>query len=561
MTDRKVNGEQLALMFREGAAVLGANVKKVDALNVFPVPDGDTGTNMNLTITSGVREVDQKERHHAGNVAKTFSKGLLMGARGNSGVILSQLFRGFSKSVEKKETLTVDDLQKALQEGVDTAYKAVMKPVEGTILTVAKDAADTETGHNSGSPAGWMEEVYKNAESSLQKTPELLQVLKEVGVVDSGGQGLVYIYQGMMQSLYGITSQQDKANNPSMDELVKVEHHQNAQSHLSSEEIEYGYCTELMVKLNKENGAGQSFDENAFKQEIARWGDSLLVVSDDDLVKVHIHAEYPGEVLSKAQRHGSLLHVKIDNMREQYEALHKDRQEENPGAKEADTPAGAPFAPFGFVTIAAGEGVQALFRGLGAQEVVAGGQTMNPSTEDILNAVTKVEAETIFILPNNGNIVMSAEQAAEVSGKHVRVIPSKTIPQGLSAMFAFSEDASPDDNDKKMKQALSEVTSGQITYAVRETKMGGLHINKGDYMGIVEKDIATAGPELETVTINLLHELLNKESDIVTLIRGEGGTEAVEEAVSSFVEETYPDVELEIHDGGQPLYSYIIAVE
>ncbi|MGY4689782.1 DAK2 domain-containing protein [Salibacterium sp. K-3] len=561
MTDRNVNGEQLASMFRKGAAVLASNVKKVDALNVFPVPDGDTGTNMNLTITSGVREVDQKAQNHAGNVAKAFSKGLLMGARGNSGVILSQLFRGFSRSVEKKETLTADDLKEALREGVGTAYKAVMKPVEGTILTVAKDAAEADTDSTGSiTPAEWMESVFHSAEASLQTTPDLLPVLKEVGVVDSGGQGLLHIYEGMLQSLLGKTSRHDTQASPSMDELVKVEHHQNAQSHLSTDEIEYGYCTELMVRLDKEKAPAGSFDENAFKHEMARWGDSLLVVSDDDIVKVHIHAEYPGEVLSKAQRHGSLIHVKIDNMREQHEAL-TGPEETGPQSEKREDAPDSPPSPYGFVTIAAGKGVEDLFRGLGVQEVVAGGQTMNPSTEDIVNAVKKVDADTIFILPNNGNIVMSAEQAANVCGGRVYVISSKTVPQGLSAMFAFSEEESPEGNKEMMEQACSEVRSGQVTYAVRETKMGGLEINKGDFMGIAEKEIAAAGPELETVTLDLLNTLLHEEAEIVTLIRGEDGKETVDAAVCSYMEENYPDVELEIHDGGQPLYSYILAVE
>ncbi|WP_026701021.1 DAK2 domain-containing protein [Salibacterium aidingense] len=561
MTDRKVDGDQLARMFQQGAAVLSKNVKKVDALNVFPVPDGDTGTNMNLTITSGVKEVETADKNHAGKVAKAFSKGLLMGARGNSGVILSQLFRGFSKALEKKEILTSSDLDEALREGVNTAYKAVMKPVEGTILTVAKEAAGSAEKQEGidQNPVEWMKTVLKNAEQSLEKTPDLLPVLKEVGVVDSGGQGLVYIYEGMLQALLGKVSDKEETEVPSLENLVKVEHHQNAQSHLSTEDIEYGYCTEVMVQFEQEKTARHPFDENAFKQELSHWGDSLLVVSDEDLIKIHIHAEYPGEVLSKAQKYGSLIHVKIENMREQHQALLTEQPEEKrqEEVKEAQKTPSA----YGFVTVSAGAGIEALFKGLGADEVVAGGQTMNPSTEDILNAVKSVQADTIFILPNNGNIVMAAEQAAEVSGEHVRVIPTKSIPQGLSAMFAFNEEVSPEENEEAMKLARKQVKTGQVTYAVRDTMMGSLEIKKGDFMGLAEKDIVSSGAEKENVTMDLLKKLVDKDTEIVTLIRGEDGSESVDAAVTAYLEEAFPEVEIEIHEGGQPLYSYIIAVE
>ncbi|RSL31269.1 DAK2 domain-containing protein [Salibacterium salarium] len=562
MTETKVDGKQLALMFQEGAAVLGKNVKKVDALNVFPVPDGDTGTNMNLTITSGVKEVHASDQSHAGQVAKSFSKGLLMGARGNSGVILSQLFRGFSKAVEKKQELTVADLEEALEEGVKTAYKAVMKPVEGTILTVAKEAATQNAVSNDEAPVEWMRSVLHNAEASLKKTPDLLPVLKEVGVVDSGGQGLVYIYEGMLQALLGkTTKQEEESSAPSLDDLVKVEHHQNAQSRLSTEDIEYGYCTEIMVKFDKEKLLHNVYDENAFKSELERLGDSLLVVSDEDLIKVHIHAEYPGEVLSKAQTYGSLIHVKIDNMREQHQALTEtESNEPQPNPKSSSQNDKNP-ASYGFVTVSTGDGVEALFQGLGANQVVAGGQTMNPSTEDIVNAINNVHANHIFVLPNNGNIVMAAEQAAKVSGNHVYVIPTKSVPQGLSAMFAFEEERSPEENEDAMDEARKQVKTGQVTYAVRDTMMEGLEIKKGDYMGLAEKDIVASGPTMEKVTMELLANLIDDDDEIVTLIRGEDVDKSMESAVSTYMEEAFPDIELETHEGGQPLYSYIIAVE
>ncbi|WP_091583219.1 DAK2 domain-containing protein [Alteribacillus bidgolensis] len=557
-------------MFEEGAAVLKKNVKKVDALNVFPVPDGDTGTNMNLTIQSGIKEVKTNASNHAGEVAKSFSKGLLMGARGNSGVILSQLFRGFSKAVENKAELTTKDLERALEEGVTTAYKAVMKPVEGTILTVAKDASSSKETKANITPMDWMKSVVEKASSSLKETPELLPVLKEVGVVDSGGQGLVYIYEGMLHALEGKTSKDDaESAAPSLDELVKVEHHQNAQSHLATEDIEFGYCTEVMVKFEEDKLLENRFDENAFRNELARSGDSLLVVSDEDLLKIHIHAEYPGDILSKAQNYGSLVHVKIENMREQHQALTSnktDKEQEgtkgtsqiNTEEEKSDEPVSAPY---GFVTVSMGAGIETLFRGLGVNEIIAGGQTMNPSTEDIVTAIRKVNADHIFVLPNNGNIVLAAEQAAEVVGSHVEVIPTKSVPQGLSALIAFNEEEDASENKQAMECARKEVKTGQVTYAVRDTVIDGLEIKKGDYMAIAEKEIIASGSDVEKVTKNLLENMIEEESEIVTLIRGEDGSEKLEEKITVFIEKAYTDVEVEIHEGGQPLYSYIISVE
>ncbi|RSL31414.1 DAK2 domain-containing protein [Salibacterium salarium] len=548
-------------MFKEGASALSNNVKQVDALNVFPVPDGDTGTNMHLTISSGVEEVKTSNQNHAGEVAKSFSKGLLMGARGNSGVILSQLFRGFSKAVEKKKELTVLDLNEAVEQGVNTAYKAVMKPVEGTILTVAKDAVFQEKTSTEDSPVDWMRSILQHAEFSLQKTPDLLPVLKEVGVVDSGGQGLVYIYKGMLEALLGKTStQKEESTAPSLEDMVKIEHHQNAQSHLSTDDIKYGYCTEVMVKFEEEKLLANSYDENAFKNELNQLGDSLLVVSDEDLMKIHIHAEYPGEVLTKAQAFGSLIHVKVDNMREQHQALAEPRHDvqQNPNGNVSTEKAPAPY---GFVTVSVGDGVEALFRGLGANQVVAGGQTMNPSTEDIVNAINNVNADNIFVLPNNGNVVMAAEQAAEVIGSHIHVIPTKTVPQGLSAMFVFDENSTPLENKDEMEKATKQVKTGQVTYAVRDTMMDGLEIKKGDYMGLAEKEIVASGPTMEKVTMELLSYLVDDDDEIVTLIRGEDVNESAESAISSYMEEAFPNIEIETHEGGQPLYSYIIAVE
>nr|WP_091657909.1 DAK2 domain-containing protein [Alteribacillus iranensis] len=555
-------------MFTEGAALLDKHAKKVDALNVFPVPDGDTGTNMNLTISSGVKEVQAHLSDHAGEVAKHFSKGLLMGARGNSGVILSQLFRGFAKAVEKEKELNTKVLKKALEEGVNTAYKAVMKPVEGTILTVAKDASQwSKKIPDDTSPADWLSKVVSNAKVSLEKTPQLLPVLKEVGVVDSGGQGLVYIYEGMLHALEGRnTHQNEESALPDLEDLVKVEHHQISHAPLAPEDITFGYCTEVMVKFDHEK-ANHLFDENVFREELSEHGDSLLVVSDDDLIKIHIHAEYPGNVLSKAQKYGSLIHVKVDNMREQHEALHREQNEAEvsttPLQEETDRNSEREEvrADFGFVTVSMGKGIEELFKSLGASEVIEGGQTMNPSTEDIIHSIEKVNARHIFVLPNNGNIIMAAEQAAEVSGSHVYIVPTSSVPQGISALFAFDETGSAEDNLQAMKEAKEQVKTGQLTYAVRDTSIDGIEIKEGDYMGIAEKEIVASGQDITDVAKTLLQKLIDEETEIVTLIRGEEGNEETEQFMVTFIESIDDEVEVEVHQGGQPLYPFIISVE
>lgn len=546
MTKDKINGKQLALMLEEGAHVLEKNVKRVDALNVFPVPDGDTGTNMFLTMQTGVNEIKNQPTNHAGTLAKTFSKGLLMGARGNSGVILSQLFRGFSKAVEDKEELTVTELAKALEEGVNTAYKAVMKPVEGTILTVAKDASNKSQQKTDLSLVEWMEQVVHYALKSLQKTPDLLPVLKEAGVVDSGGQGLVHIYEGMLRGLKGERTIREEKESPSLEELVKIAHLQQAPSHLSPEEIEFGYCTEVMIELEKE------FDEKKFREELSQFGDSILVVKDDELVKIHIHAEYPGEVLTKSQSYGSLIHVKIDNMRKQQEEL--TRKPLAPGKKELTT-------PIGVVTVAFGDGIVELFQGMGADEVIIGGQTMNPSTEDFLKAIAQVEAEHIFILPNNSNVVMTAQQAAEVVDKKVEVIPTKSIAEGLSALFVIDKGKAPAFNRQQMEEAKESVKSGQVTYAVRDSRVNGKEMKKGDFIGLFNQEIATAGASLEEVTKELLRQMIADDTEIVTMIYGEGIDRTLQQSLDTFFAETYPDVEVEWYDGKQPIYAFIIAVE
>ena len=539
-----------------GARHLSQNANVVDALNVFPVPDGDTGTNMNLSMTSGAKEVEQIDAANIGKVAQSLSRGLLMGARGNSGVILSQLFRGFGKSIEQKSEINAKEFAAAFQAGVDTAYKAVMKPVEGTILTVAKDAAKKAvlTAQTETDIIKVMEAVVNEAEASLERTPELLPVLKEVGVVDSGGKGLLYVYEGFLASLKGEKLSEKAAALPSLDDLVSAEHHKNAQSHMNTEDIEFGYCTEFMVKLDS---GKRNFNEDAFRQDLSGFGDSLLVVSDENIAKVHIHAEYPGEVMTYAQKYGSLINMKIENMREQHSAILSQNKQETAPAEKAP----ADKQPYGIVTVAMGEGIAELFESIGATKVIEGGQTMNPSTEDIVQAIKDANADTVVILPNNSNIVMAANQAADVAGQHVIVIPTKTVPQGMAALLAFNPALGADENEAAMLGAIGEVKSGQITYAVRDTNIDGIDIKKGDFMGILNGKIVETASDQLAAAKKLLAGMIDEDSEIVTVIKGEDAPEEEAEELAAFISETYEDVEVEVHDGKQPLYSYILAVE
>ncbi|WP_280769030.1 DAK2 domain-containing protein [Salipaludibacillus daqingensis] len=561
MTVNIIEGEKFAQMLVEGANNLSSNSKKIDALNVFPVPDGDTGTNMNLTITSGVKEVRAQTKNHVGAISSSFAKGLLMGARGNSGVILSQLFRGFSKSVEGKETITAKDLSKALDYGVEMAYKAVMKPVEGTILTVAKDAAKkgNDFSKHNEDVNELMAVVLEEAKASLERTPDLLPVLKEVGVVDSGGQGLVTIYEGFLAILRGEkvadSVQQDE---PHMDELVKLEHHQSAQSHLATEDIEFGYCTEVMVKFEEEKMAENPFSEDGFRQQLDQYGDSLLVVADEELLKIHIHVEYPGNVISEAQKFGSLVNVKIENMREQHTTILNEKGSEPTAPKPSKSNKKTEYA---VITVGLGTGIADLFKGLGVKTVIEGGQTMNPSTEDFVKAIDESNANKIILLPNNSNIVMAANQAADVSDLDVIVVPSKTVPQGLAAMLAFNPEQSLDENADGMNEIMKEVKTGEVTYAVRDTSLNGVAIKKGDFMGIYEKNIVSTGSSVQEVAKELIAEMVDDESEILTIIRGEDRTESESDEIVQYIEEQHDDVEVEVHLGNQPLYSYILSVE
>lgn len=552
-----LDGKRFAEMIISGANNLSANAIRVDALNVFPVPDGDTGTNMNLSMTSGAKEVQKNVQDHIGHVASAFAKGLLMGARGNSGVILSQLFRGFGKFIESKETITSLEFAAALEAGVDSAYKAVMKPVEGTILTVAKDAAKQalQTAKKHNDLILVMEETVKEAKASLNRTPELLPVLKEVGVVDSGGQGLVCVYEGFLAELKGepVNSAPEV---PSMTELVSAEHHKSVQGFMNTEDIKFGYCTEIMVKLDKEKLRKHPFSEEQFRNDLSHYGDSLLVISDDELVKVHVHSETPGEVLSYGQKYGSLIKIKIENMREQHSSI----VEKTHNTLNTDLPP-EEKKEFGIVTVSMGEGIAELFKSIGASTVIEGGQTMNPSTEDLLKSIKAANASKVFILPNNKNIIMAAEQAAEVADEEVIVIPSKTVPQGMTALLAFNPSMSMEENIKSMNQALQHVKSGQITYAVRDTNIDGITINKNDFMGILDGKIVETNQDVILAAKGLLQKMLDEDAEILTILYGEDVQNEQINKLVEFVHENYGDIEVEVHNGKQPIYSYIFAVE
>ena len=492
-----IDGVKFADMVKMGAHHLHLNADYVDSLNVFPVPDGDTGTNMNLSMTSGAKETEAHVSEHLGKTAQALSKGLLMGARGNSGVILSQLFRGFGKAVEEEEKLDSVKFANALEYGVQTAYKAVMKPVEGTILTVAKDAANkgVEMAKTTNDIIEVMEAIVEESKASLKRTPDLLPVLKEVGVVDSGGQGLVYVYEGFLACLKG-EDLPERTTIDSMKDLVNAEHHRGVQGFMNTEDIVFGYCTEFMVKFEDEKVKKHPFEEGSFRQDLSEFGDSLLVISDEEIAKVHIHTEEPGNALNYAQQYGSLINIKIENMRQQ----HIDIVGENHSTQKTE----AISHPYAIVTVAMGSGIADLLKSIGASAVIEGGQTMNPSTEDIVKAIKDVGAERVIILPNNKNIVMAAKQAAEVIGIEAAVVETKSVPEGLAAILAFNPEAGVSENEQNMSKAASGVKTGQVTYSIRDTSIDGIDIKKDDFMGLAGSKIVISNPSIDEVMKTLL---------------------------------------------------------
>ncbi|HIA6652252.1 TPA: fatty acid kinase catalytic subunit FakA [Staphylococcus aureus] len=545
----KINGKLLADMIIQGAQNLSNNADLVDSLNVYPVPDGDTGTNMNLTMTSGREEVENNLSKNIGELGKTFSKGLLMGARGNSGVILSQLFRGFCKNIESESEINSKLLAESFQAGVETAYKAVMKPVEGTILTVAKDAAQAavEKANNTEDCIELMEYIIVKANESLENTPNLLAVLKEVGVVDSGGKGLLCVYEGFLKALKG-EKVEAKVAKLDKDEFVHDEH--DFHGVINTEDIIYGYCTEMMVRFGKNKKA---FDEQEFRQDMSQFGDSLLVINDEEIVKVHVHTENPGKVFNYGQQYGELIKLKVENMREQHrEVIRKEQHTAKPKMETVET---------AIITISMGEGISEIFKSMGATHIISGGQTMNPSTEDIVKVIEQSKCKRAIILPNNKNILMASEQAASIVDAEAVVIPTKSIPQGISALFQYDVDATLEENKAQMADSVNNVKSGSLTYAVRDTKIDGVEIKKDAFMGLIEDKIVSSQSDQLTTVTELLIEMLAEDSEILTVIIGQDAEQAVTDNMINWIEEQYPDVEVEVHEGGQPIYQYFFSVE
>ena len=556
-----IDAALLAKMFLAGAKNLDAKKEWINELNVFPVPDGDTGTNMTMTIMSAAKEVSTLEKPDMKSLSKAISSGSLRGARGNSGVILSQLFRGFTKGISDYEQLDIVVLSDAMQKAVETAYKAVMKPKEGTILTVAKGVADKalELIGETEDLTVYMDEIIKEAEDVLSRTPEMLPVLKQAGVVDSGGQGLVEVLKGAYDALLGKEIDYTIEGVSQETGVVKI-------SAQAEEDIKFGYCTEFIIVLNETLSDRQEYDFKGFLESI---GDSIVVVADDEIVKVHVHTNDPGLAIQRALTYGSLSKIKIDNMREEHqEKLIKDaeklaqaQKEERKHTLEEPAP-DAPRKEFGFISVSIGTGINEIFEGLGVDYIIEGGQTMNPSTEDILNAIDRVHAETVFILPNNKNIILAANQAASlIKHKSVIVIPTKTIPQGITALVNFIPEKDAKDNRQRMLAEIGNVKTGQVTYAVRDTFIEDKNIKQGDYMGMGDSSILSVGRDMDVVLKDMVAQLVDEDSAIISIYYGEDTKEADAKAFASYLEETYPDCEVEVYSGGQPIYYYVISVE
>ena len=546
-----INAETLQKMFIAGAKNLEAKKEWINELNVFPVPDGDTGTNMTLTIMSAAKEVGAITEPTMETIAKAISTGSLRGARGNSGVILSQLFRGFTREIKKVDQIDVDVLSRACVKAVETAYKAVMKPKEGTILTVAKGMADKscELVGESDDLVHVIDEIIKHGDYVLSQTPEMLPVLKQAGVVDSGGQGLMTVIKGAFDALLG------KEIDYTLEPVQTAETKVTEEVPMDDVEIKFGYCTEFIINLDKEMTKSE---EKAFKEFLESIGDSIVLVADDEIVKVHVHTNEPGVAITEALTYGSLSRMKIDNMREE----HQERLIKNAEKMAEQQKADEPRKKYGFVAVSVGEGLDEIFKGLNVDHIISGGQTMNPSTEDILNAIDKINADNIYVLPNNKNIILAAQQAESlVEDKNIIVIPSKTIPQGISAMIGFIPDNSPEDNKEAMIDSMSYVKTGEVTYAVRDTVIDDKEIKEGNIMGIGDEGILAVGEEIDDTTINMIKEMQDEESEIISLYYGAEVTEEAANKLADKIAEALPEIEVEVYPGGQPIYYYIASVE
>lgn len=570
---KKIDGIIFKQMVISGCNNLFNSYPEVDALNVFPVPDGDTGTNMNLTIQSGLKEIANKQDKSISSMAKAFSRGLLMGARGNSGVILSQIFRGFAQGLNNKDEIDAIELSEAFISGKNVAYKAVMKPVEGTILTVVREASDelAKKAKANMSITTAMEIFYNEASESLLRTPDLLPVLKEVGVVDSGGAGFCKIIDGFVKAL------QNKIIEKNMPEVLdvvdkaaeKLKATGNAQAKL--EHQEFGYCTEFILRLpNPNNLQGKrAFNEGRFKSVLNVHGNSIVCVRDEDLVKVHIHTLFPGNILSFAQQYGEFVKIKVENMSLQHSEILNEVEKEREDRRQLEEmkrkeSASKPVEKKEYAIIAccAGKGIEEIFKNEGVDFIVSGGQTMNPSTEDFVKAIEKVNAKNVFIFPNNSNIVLAATQASQVvTDSNVVVIPSKNIPQGMVSCMMFNPEASLEENKTEMEEALKNVKEGEVTYSIRDTKIDDIEVRKDEFMGIFDKKIVISSKEKLQTTKGLLEKMVDDESSLITVLVGEDVSSNEKEEIDNFIKERFPECEVEIKDGGQPVYSFIISVE
>ncbi len=553
-----IDAALLQKMFLAGAKNLEAKKEWINELNVFPVPDGDTGTNMTMTIMSAAKEVAALSDHSMESLCKAISSGSLRGARGNSGVILSQLLRGFTKVVKEQNELDVEVLSEAFEKAVATAYKAVMQPKEGTILTVAKGASEKakQLLEETDDLTVFIDGVIKEAEYVLSKTPDMLPVLKQAGVVDSGGQGLVEVLKGARDAFLGkeidYTVEGASEGGATLQKITAE----------TEAEIRFGYCTEYIIVLNRPL---KDSEEDEYRQFLESIGDSIVLVADDDIVKTHVHTNEPGVALTKALTFGSLSKIKIDNMREEHqEKLFKEAEKQAAieAAEKKKKSSAKEWKEVGFIAVSIGDGLNQIFRELGVDYIIEGGQTMNPSTEDILNAVDHVNAKTIFVLPNNKNIILAAEQATHLSDdKNLVVIPTKTIPQGITALINYAEGISPEENQERMTSELSSVKTGQVTYAVRDTEIDDKKINQGDYMGIGDKTILSVGTDLEEVVIAMAKEMVDEDSGMISIYYGEEVTDQAADALTEKLTEAFPDLEIELNNGGQPIYYYILSVE
>ena len=553
----KITTSLLQEMVEAAATRLGKQAEYVNSLNVFPVPDGDTGTNMGMTMDNGAKAVSDQAASTVGEVGQILSKGLLMGARGNSGVITSQLFRGFGQSIKGKIELDGKDLASAFQSGVEVAYKAVMKPVEGTILTVSRGAATAaiKKAESTDDAVEVMRAALEGAKAALAKTPEMLPVLKEVGVVDSGGQGLVFIYEGFLSALTGeyIASEDFQATPATMTEMINAEHHKSVAGHVATEDIKFGYCTEIMVALKQGPTYVKDFDYEEFRNYLSNLGDSLLVVNDDEIVKVHVHTEDPGLVMQEGLKYGALVKVKVDNMRNQHDAQ---VQKEEAVQTEQSAP-----KDFALITVVAGDGLADIFKSQGVDYVISGGQTMNPSTEDIVKAIEQVNAKNVIILPNNKNIFMAAQSAAEVVDVNAAVVETRTVPQGFTSLLAFDPSQSIEANVEAMTASLADVTSGSVTLAVRDTTIDGLEIHENDILGMVDGKILVSTPDMDQALLDTFDKMIDEDSEIVMIYVGEEGNKEQAQTIADKLEAAHEDIEVEIFQGDQPVYPYIFSVE